>query len=429
MRKYLCKLVWAACIIAGCMPAEAFAQMISKPGPRIICYSKDEDAHTQILPPEVFLRARSGMAKASHSTFEVNYIGFTGADGQRARDAFQHAVNIWESLMISTVPIRIEAHWAELPAGTLGEAGPTQINANFTRSVPNTWYPIALTEHLLRRNLNGQDPDIFMSFNRNQSWYLGTDARPTQGRFDLVSVVLHEIAHGLGFFSSSDVNTATSPPVGYWGTETSFGDNLPYIYDVYIEDSEGRKMVDETNFRNPSPELRVFLTSDDLFIAPPGVWTSPEGELPKLYAPFPFQEGSSISHLDEAKYPAGSINSLMTPQFARAEAVHDPGGATLSVLDGLGWRTTTADERVANLNIYPNPNNGRFVVDIRLRDEVNTYTVSVVNALGKTVFEQEYTAQQYTSDYVDISTLAAGVYFVSVTQGRERNAGRVVLIK
>ncbi len=430
MKQYLRKLIWATCLSLGLSQADAIAQMLSRPGPHIICYAKDEDAHTQVLPPEVFLRrGQKGLAKSNHRTFEVEYIGFTGADGQRARDAFQHAVDIWESLMISSVPIRIEANWADLPAGTLGEAGPTQINANFTRSVPGTWYPVALTEHILRQNVNGEEADIFMSFNRNQNWYLGTDAKPTQSRFDLVSVVLHEIAHGLGFFSSADVNTATNPPAGYWGTETGAGAVFPYIYDIYIEDIAGRKMVNETNFRNPSPELRVFLTSDDLYIATPGVWLSPEGDLPKLYAPFPFQPGSSISHLDEFEYPAGSINSLMTPQFARAEAIHDPGGATLSILDGLGWRTTTADEQVADLNIFPNPTNGRFAVDLRLRDQVNSYSVTVVNTLGKVIFEREYSGQQYASDYIDLSNMAAGVYFVSVLHGRERNTGKVILVK
>ena len=35
-------------------------------------------------------------------------------------------------------------------------------------------------------------------------WYLELDGRPESDQFDLVSVVLHEISHGLGIVDSSN---------------------------------------------------------------------------------------------------------------------------------------------------------------------------------------------------------------------------------
>jgi hypothetical protein len=50
-----------------------------------------------------------------------------------------------------------------------------------------------------------------------------------------------------------------------------------------------------------------------------------------------WQQGSSYSHLDEATYPAGNANSLMTPQLSSAEAIHSPGPITQALFKSIGW--------------------------------------------------------------------------------------------
>jgi hypothetical protein len=64
------------------------------------------------------------------------------------------------------------------------------------------------------------------------------------------------------------------------------------------------------------------------------------GNRPRLYAPNPFQPGSSASHLDEATFGAGNPNSLMTPQIGQGERIVDPGTITLGVLDDVGWTSS-----------------------------------------------------------------------------------------
>ena len=58
---------------------------------------------------------------------------------------------------------------------------------------------------------------------------------------------------------------------------------------------------------------------------------------PKLYAPAAWQAGSSYSHLDEATYPAGNANSLMTPAIGANEVIHSPGPITLGIFSDSGW--------------------------------------------------------------------------------------------
>jgi hypothetical protein len=61
------------------------------------------------------------------------------------------------------------------------------------------------------------------------------------------------------------------------------------------------------------------------------------GTRPRLYAPTTWSSGSSYSHLNENTYPAGNINSLMTPFLGAAEAIHDPGPIVEGMFTDMGW--------------------------------------------------------------------------------------------
>jgi len=70
-----------------------------------------------------------------------------------------------------------------------------------------------------------------------------------------------------------------------------------------------------------------------------------------------------------------------------------------------------------NVKIYPNPNNGNFVVEF---SDYNEKDVSVTNMLGQTVLG----AQRATlKSEFDLGQFANGVYFVRI--GDVRNADRV----
>jgi hypothetical protein len=57
----------------------------------------------------------------------------------------------------------------------------------------------------------------------------------------------------------------------------------------------------------------------------------------RLYAPAVFEAGSSYSHLDEATYLRGDLNSLMTPRLGMGETIRQPGPIALGILRTLGW--------------------------------------------------------------------------------------------
>lgn len=119
--------------------------------------------------------------------------------------AFQHAANIWGATLDSNQVIRIQAAFNPLAPGVLGSASTTFVFSDFGSvglypgaQFPLTWYHSSLADKLAGAELNGTTPDINAQFSSNFNFYLGVDnnhgAQP-----DLVAVLLHEFAHGLGF--------------------------------------------------------------------------------------------------------------------------------------------------------------------------------------------------------------------------------------
>jgi hypothetical protein len=232
------------------------------------------------------------------------------------------------------VPIKVEASFQVLPSpNTLAQAGANQAWRNFPGApINSTWFIDAIADKLRGANLETDpaEPDVIANFNSAPAapWYFGLDARPPAGQVDFVSVVLHELGHGLGFLGSGRV----SGGVGTWGLGTGF----PFIYDRYVR-AFGFSIL---SAGSSSPLLLQAYTSNNLFFqSPPTVSAvGPSIATPaKLFAPASFITGSSYSHLDETTYPAGDANALMTPAINTAEGNHNPGPITFAIFTDSGW--------------------------------------------------------------------------------------------
>lgn len=140
--------------------------------------------------------------------------------GQQRLNAFQHAADIWGATIDSEVEIRILASFEALScnatSAVLGSAGTRSIWSDFPGSqFPQTWYSSALANKLSEADLDPTDEDITARFNVNLGnadclagsfWYLGFD-RNHGNNVDLVTVLLHEFAHGLGFQQFASTST------------------------------------------------------------------------------------------------------------------------------------------------------------------------------------------------------------------------------
>ncbi len=265
-------------------------------------------------------------------TFIVNYTGFS----PEAEAAFQHAVDIWSRLITTTIPIEIDADFSPLGAGILGAAGPTYIDRDFAGApMSGTYYPIAVSDQYVGTDQLGADVSATFS-STFSDWYFGLDACPPLGQYDFVTVVLHEIAHGLGVFGSSDAFYYPFPPdqgfYGCYGVEDG-GDYYPIIFDKFVEFPDGTPITTYDPFFCWT-DLYDLFTGGELYFDSPSM-TALLGDRARLYAPNPYLLGSSYSHLDEDTYDASSPHALMTPFIGAGEAIHDI-GAVVGMFQDFG---------------------------------------------------------------------------------------------
>ena len=261
------------------------------------------------------------------ANISVNYTGFT----PEAQAVFQRAVDIWSSLLITTVPIEIEANFTTFEEeATLGAAGPS-----FWRCIAslNSCLPLALINQVAGEDLDPDDPDILVTMSSSEDWYFGLDGRPGEDQFDFVSVVLHEIGHGLGFYDSFKIDESTE--------EAEYGigdDNIPTIFDQAIFDTEINQLIDEDEYTNPSTALTDAVTGIKLFWLGSKTLTANGGFSPVLlWAPEEYSGSSSVAHLDQHAYPPGTPNELMNPFQPSGMAAHDPGPIVLAMLEDMLW--------------------------------------------------------------------------------------------
>lgn len=325
--------------VLGFVSLSSAQQLMSiSPKKPVVCYLEKKDKHTVIPPPAAYLKAKANPnARTATATFEVEYIGFS----TQAQTAFQEAVNIWSALIQSPVKIKIRAYWRPLGTNVLGSAIWGNAFANFPNAQKlNTFYPVALAEKIAGKDLNHPDSvDIFANFSSEASWYYGTSGLPPSGTTDLVSVVLHEIGHGLGFTDSYDVESGQ----GSHGVQST---TVPIIYDLAIENGSNQNLFQ--TFTSPSATLATELLSSNIFYNSPLAKAANNNELPRLYAPATWSDGSSIAHLNEGTYQAGNGNSLMTPFIGFTEVMHDPGPIVMNIFSDMGWVNTRIDHTPAN---------------------------------------------------------------------------------
>lgn len=173
--------------------------------------------------------------------------------GQQALNVFRFAGDLWGAVLKSDVPVINTVTFTALTctatSGVLGSSGTNYIFA-FNAPAPadaltNTWYHSALTDALggvdaaTANGLPAETPDIVSRFNsklggtgclEGSGWYFGLDGNTPAGKINFLNVVMHEMAHGLGFSGFNNLAQGTQ----LQGQQD--------IYSTFVQDNASGKM-------------------------------------------------------------------------------------------------------------------------------------------------------------------------------------------
>lgn len=295
--------------------------------------------------------------------------------GQARLNAFQYAANLLAMYLESSIEIRVNAYINPLGGNnpiTLGSAAPTTVARDFTNApVASTWYAISVAEKLAGTELNG-GADISSTFNSDvdradtmsgNKFYYGFDQSPGAD-VDFVTVVLHELIHGLGFISLVNLTTGE--------IFSSFND--AYMRHLEHHGSTPADYPSMTNTQRVTASTATNLlhwTGTNVLANDTHITTGKSNDHIEMYAPSTAASGSSVSHFDTDVGSASLPNELMEPAYA--SSLHNPGLA-IQVLADVGWSpvntaTGSADLQLAIADSADPVNAGSNV----------SYTVTVTN--------------------------------------------------
>lgn len=156
-------------------------------------------------------------------------------------------------------------------------------------------YPFALANVIENRDRNANTPELQIDFNSDKSWYYGTTGYPTeQFMFDMRSVCIHEVFHGLG------VLTSLNPAGDKWGQDNTSAADKQNIFDRFLRNADGNP------FTGPGQPVAIpagTVTNTVTWAGANAAKANGQGRpAPTLYTPGNYQPGKSLVHTDPSLY-------------------------------------------------------------------------------------------------------------------------------
>lgn len=283
----------------------------------------DLGTHINLLDPFRSASTRASLlVNQSAVTFVFNYTSGSQYWTPEARSALQRAAsNLMGQFVVSTPVVVTYDITGENDAGSGNLASAYSPLTSYSAG----FFPTVVQNKLLTGvDANGSAADGEINWNFAYPWAFGDFVSGLQ--YDFTTVAMHEFLHSLGFMSY----TQPSSTQRYWT-----------IYDSFLRTANGDNLIG-TDYRLV-PALAGSLTGagGGVYFGGTGAVTE-YGTLVPLYSPSPWEEGSSISHLDGRVF-TGPDRQMMNPQVPTG-----PGERTLSdveraIMTDLGYTLAPMD--------------------------------------------------------------------------------------
>lgn len=306
MSAFLC----LACILNLALAASA-KQVCSSHGTRR-CTVRLPRPSSANHPSDLHVSSRKikqSLTQAANSTFHL-YIERAPSPAHVA--AIQYATQKVADAWVSSQPVRVKISFRRDlgDSTTLGDARST--SAWFLGGFA---YPVAMAKALLQMDLNVEDPgddyyDVVVRLNAVTNWYTRTDGKTAWAKFDLATVCMHELLHGLIITGGGiEVKPDTSAPSGF--SADFLGSEYVWRFEAFVAvATENGEDCAVASYRGRPARLGAALTSNNLW------FTTSTGRVASLHAPVVFEEGSSIFHNAQAHYPHDLMSPSMPTQYS-----------------------------------------------------------------------------------------------------------------
>lgn len=356
---------------------------------------------------------------------QSNFVVSSSGTNSMIDAAIDHVVNIWDDYLITNVPVKLHIEYLDLTnQGPLGITLPNGRKDFPSSPIQGIWYASCLANAIEGVELNTGEHDINVFMNSATNYYFGTDGNPSLNQYDFVSVLLHEIAHGLGVVSLSKVisnegSFGTLQATDFAPLNTTFPfpnlEGRPSAWDNMIINNGGDYIVDTLLFPNNSLDLKMEFESNALYFNGPVSTALNAGINPRVFAPITYDPGSSLSHLNESSFPPSSGNCMMTPFISSGEVNHYPGPLFLAILQDIGWQvnaTAYLYERNNQLQVSCYPNPVTDYLSIELKQATTFVKLELFDSEGKIIRIESFTGNQFS---IDMNAYPSGSYYIRVS--------------
>jgi hypothetical protein len=171
-------------------------------------------------------------------------------------------------------------------------------------------------------DLNGLQPDGDIDWSFAAPW--SAQPKPSPDEYDLTSTAMHELLHSFGFLSYIE-----SPKQAVTNDDWA-------IYDSFIVDQNGTRAVGSDGRFN-SALTGNLVGLGGLYLNGPNA-VAAYGKPVPLFTPYPFQPGSSISHLDDYTFTRANGNfQMMTSADGMGPGPKTLTGIEQGVLADIGY--------------------------------------------------------------------------------------------
>ena len=191
---------------------------------------------------------------------------------------------------------------------------------NFGSASPGYHQTVVQTKILTGADANGATADSRLTVNFAYPWALGDTV--TGSRYDFQAVALHELVHTLGFITG-------------FGTDPNSIDRNWTTYDSFLAAADGTSPIGGGYVWDAAYLPNLTGGNGGLFFDGPNAVGAYGAPVP-IYTPGTWTPGSSLSHLDPADAPAGTVY-LMDPSDGYGPGVRALTPVEAGILTDLGY--------------------------------------------------------------------------------------------